>query len=200
MLEALYAGSPRIAGVLAEHFARGRRPLQAASYALEAARLEASQSAWAMVEHWCRLGLKWLEAIEGQEAAQTRLDLSYELAQGYYRNGDYHSATETFQKAIDQAQLANADPHLVARLWVYLSEGEEAQERLPLRQACIKQGQDSYAKTSPTSKRGHPLVVYNGRVCCLAEQTRVSEPFRCCKRSSKTVRVCRRGSFPISCA
>ena len=140
-LEALYAGSPTIAGVLAEHFARGGRPLRAAAYALEAARLEASQSAWATVEHWCRLGLKWLGTVEGSEAAQGRLNLAYELAQSYYRNGDYHSATETFQQAIDQAQLAEADPYMVARLWAYLSEGEEAQGDYPSARRALRQGQ-----------------------------------------------------------
>ena len=138
---------------------------------LQAARLEASQSAWAMVEHWCRSGLKWLEAIEGQEAAQARLDLLHELAQGYYRNGDYHSATETFQKAIDQAELANAEPHLVARLWVYLSEGEEAQSDYPSARRALRQGQACVHKHQlPPSEVTLWLSTMEGLLLCRADK------------------------------
>jgi tetratricopeptide (TPR) repeat protein len=170
-LAALYADDPRVAGVLAEHFVRGGRPLEAATHALVAAKLEASQSAWATVEHWCRSGLKWLEAIEGQEAAQARLDLLHELAQGYYRNGDYHSATETFQKAIDQAELANAEPHLVARLWVYLSEGEEAQGDYPSARRALRQGQAFVHKHHlPPSEVTLWLSTMEGLLLCRADK------------------------------
>ena len=54
-----------------------------------------------------------------------------------------------FKRPIDQAQLANADPHLVARLWVYLAEGEEAQGDYPSARQCdSNKAKPAYAKTT----------------------------------------------------
>lgn len=171
-LGVLYSNTPGVKHVLAEHYARANRPLQAASYGLEAARAEASRSAWAEVEQLCSSGLKWLQGIEGQEAAHIRMGILYQLGKAYYNNGDYKNAAEELRQAVKEAKSARLDPYQKARLYAYLAEAREASGLYPSAMVAVNAGRSCLQKQQGSLEEvGLWLDILTGLLLCREDRT-----------------------------